>query len=179
MCNLSQSSKNMIRVHEQGFRINENGSLINKRGHYVEAEVIGGYFRKKLTVGGSQYSLPLHRLQAYQKFGDEMFGDGIVVRHINGISWDNSFENIEIGTHMQNMQDKTREDQLKGLSAANKVSRANKQDAPHDTMMLIGGARASGMSVEQVYCTYRISKKHIYNLYHKYKKFVKENATQR
>ena len=41
-----------------------------------------------------------------QKFGDKIFEEGIVVRHLNGDSLDNSWENISIGTNSDNCLDK-------------------------------------------------------------------------
>lgn len=41
----------------------------------------------------------IHRLQAYQKFGDKIYEDGIVVRYLNGDRYDNSYDNIGIGTY--------------------------------------------------------------------------------
>lgn len=51
------------------------------------------------------YRIKVHQLQAFQKFGDKLFEEGIVVRHINGISFDNSYDNIDIGTQSDNRFD--------------------------------------------------------------------------
>ena len=48
----------------------------------------------------------VHRLQAYQKFGDEIFKEGIVVRHLDNNSLNNSIDNIAIGTQQENMLDR-------------------------------------------------------------------------
>jgi hypothetical protein len=47
----------------------------------------------------------IHRLQAYQKFGDKIYEKGIVVRHLNGDRYDNSYDNIGIGTIIDNKND--------------------------------------------------------------------------
>lgn len=47
----------------------------------------------------------IHRLQAYQKFGDDIYEEGIEVRHLDGIRTNNSYENIEIGTSSDNKFD--------------------------------------------------------------------------
>lgn len=46
-----------------------------------------------------------HRLQAYQKYGDMLYGEGMMVRHLNGDSLDNSWGNIAIGTNSENQMD--------------------------------------------------------------------------
>lgn len=55
----------------------------------------------------------VHRLQAYQKFKDKIYESNIVVRHLNGNSLDNSFNNIGIGTQVDNAIDRPKEDRLK------------------------------------------------------------------
>ncbi|MCM3130078.1 HNH endonuclease [Paenibacillus provencensis] len=48
----------------------------------------------------------VHRLVAYLKFGrKELFKDGIVVRHLDDIKHNNSWINIDIGTHEDNRRD--------------------------------------------------------------------------
>ena len=43
---------------------------------------------------------------AYQKYKDELYCEGIEVRHLNGNKLDYSIKNIVIGTHKENMLDK-------------------------------------------------------------------------
>ena len=50
-------------------------------------------------------NIPVHRLQAYQKFKEKALEPGIVVRHLDGNHLNNSYDNIEIGTQQQNMLD--------------------------------------------------------------------------
>jgi hypothetical protein len=68
--------------------------------------------RDNYTIGtvGVQYNSKMHkitvsRIVAYCKYGDSMFSKDIEVRHLNGNSKDNSFANIVLGTHYQNMMD--------------------------------------------------------------------------
>ena len=48
----------------------------------------------------------VHKLQAYQMFEEEMFVEGIVVRHLDGDPLNNSPENIAIGTVRDNIMDR-------------------------------------------------------------------------
>ena len=66
----------------------------------------------------------VHRLQAYQEFGDAIFDKGIEVRHLNGDSFDNSYENIAIGTPFENAMDKAKETRMR---CAKKASEAIKK----------------------------------------------------
>ncbi len=72
-----------------------------------------GYKSYRFVVSSgtySRWSVKVHRFQAYQKFGDVIFEKGIQVRHLNGNSLDNSWDNIEIGTTKQNHDDRTVEE---------------------------------------------------------------------
>lgn len=64
-------------------------------------------------VGLKNRRVRVHRLQAYQKFKDKIYGSNIVVRHLNGNSLDNSFNNIGIGTQVDNAIDRPKEDRIK------------------------------------------------------------------
>lgn len=55
----------------------------------------------------------MHRLQAYQKFKDKIYEDNIVVRHLNGNSLDNTFNNIGIGSPSDNAFDRPKEDRIR------------------------------------------------------------------
>ena len=57
------------------------------------------YYCFNIRIDGKPKRIEVHRLQAYQKFGDKIFEKGIVVRHLNGDSTDNSYDNIGIGTY--------------------------------------------------------------------------------
>lgn len=48
----------------------------------------------------------VHKLVAYQKFGESALQPGIVVRHLDGDSTNNSDANIAIGTNSDNMMDR-------------------------------------------------------------------------
>lgn len=99
----------------------ESIRLVNKKGYFVDS--LGNVFNKnkrpiKLSKSNSGYlsfntrisfnritRVFVHRLQAFQKFGDSIFNKGTHVRHLNGVSIDNSFENIGIGSQSDNMLD--------------------------------------------------------------------------
>jgi hypothetical protein len=92
---------------QNGYYINENGEafsakqklkLIVKSGKYP-------YYFFNAKINGRHCRIMVHRLQAFQKYGDAMFEPGIVVRHLNGISTDNSYSNIGIGTYQDNSLD--------------------------------------------------------------------------
>jgi hypothetical protein len=89
---------------KRGYFVTEEGVLYNPK-----KESIGCYDRDYLIsfirVNGVKRKIKAHRLQAYQKYGDKLYETGIIVRHFDGNSKNNSWDNILIGTQSQNMMD--------------------------------------------------------------------------
>jgi hypothetical protein len=63
-----------------------------------------------MKVDGKVKNVPVHRLAAFQKFGDRIFDPGIVVRHLNEDHLDNSVDNLGIGTPSANQMDRDPDD---------------------------------------------------------------------
>jgi hypothetical protein len=71
---------------------------------------------------GMSYPVPVHKLAAYQKYGDEVFSNQ--VRHLDGLSLNNDLDNIAIGTGSDNMMDRPAEDRrLHAIKAASTLRR--------------------------------------------------------
>jgi hypothetical protein len=107
---------------DKGYSVDINGNVFNKDGKQLSiGKSKKGYlsFNIKIEKGGNATRSFVHRLQAYQKFGDKIFEQGVVVRHLNGISTDNSYDNIEIGTYSENSLDVPKEKRIKLSSKAN------------------------------------------------------------
>ena len=86
------------------------------------------YFNIKID-GNKNTKIEVHRLQAYQKFGDKMFEDGIVVRHLDGNSLNNSYSNIEIGTYKDNSLDIPKDKRMElAVYASNFMKKHNHED---------------------------------------------------
>ncbi len=94
---------------DKGYYVDKDGKLFNSSGKELSLSKNNsgqGYLSFNIRVNGSKPTRSfIHKLQAYQKFGDEIFKEGIVVRHADDISTNNSYDNILIGTHSDNMQD--------------------------------------------------------------------------
>lgn len=101
---------------DKGYRVGPMGGVSNiNTGRAIKLRInTKGYFyfgiRKPSTRTSA--SVCVHRLQAFQKFGDRIFERGLVVRHLDGNYKNNSPENLELGTHSQNMMDKPAEQRL-------------------------------------------------------------------
>ena len=91
---------------EKGYTITKEGKVLNKNNKLRNLDISNkGYYRFTIKKENKCRSVLAHRLQAFIKFGDKIYDENIEVRHLNGVKEDNSFDNIEIGTHTENMND--------------------------------------------------------------------------
>ena len=100
-------------AHSKGYGVSRAGEIINPKSNQIK-----GFFDKdgrnyfNLRGGESFLKISVAKLQAFQKFGDESFKEGIIVRHLNQIATDNSYDNIAIGTRSDSMFDQSAEQRL-------------------------------------------------------------------
>jgi len=148
---LSKQKQILKIVKERGYVVDVEGNVFNPEGKqlalYTSVGKWKGYKSFTVKFEGHYTKCSVHKLQAYQKFGDAVFEDNIVTRHLNGISTDNSFHNISIGTQSQNMLDVPKEKRIITVS-----------NPKHDHEAILADI-ASGMKYKQVMEKYGISSK--------------------
>lgn len=88
------------------YTIDKEGVLRNRNGKKVGSLDRQGYEKIYITLLGKKTTVFTHRIQAYNKFKQEMYKKGIQVRHLNDVKTDNSYDNIELGTARDNYQDR-------------------------------------------------------------------------
>lgn len=110
---LSKQNRLVVLAFDKGYRVSECGEKIfNPKGKELKTHSQckkGKYYRSfniMCPVDKNVTRVYLHKLQAYQLFGEKMFEPDMVVRHMNDISTDNSQTNLKLGTQMVNMMDK-------------------------------------------------------------------------
>lgn len=105
---LSKTNKTLLWAHKRGYRVDKSGKVsgikVNKRKLSKNGE---GYL--KFSLSKTKGIIYVHRLQAYQKFGDKILEEEIEVRHLNNDKTDNSWNNIVIGTRSDNIMDRPKE----------------------------------------------------------------------
>lgn len=102
---LSISDNGILAAYAKGYHVDKEGNILNPKNIKLKPNLKSNYYIFGLRYKNGQYSILVHRLQAYQKYGEELFKEGIVVRHKNGIKTDNSWDNILIGTSQENSLD--------------------------------------------------------------------------
>jgi len=85
-----------------------------------------GYYRR----GKGKIRIHVHRLVAYQKYGEQLFTEGIECRHLDGNKENNLDDNIAIGTHSDNMMDIPKADRISRSRIARQA--AKKVTIKHD-----------------------------------------------
>jgi len=104
-------SKSEQQAYALGYRVSEDGLTIKKSdGQIIKTtSTKDGY--KRFCIGPNFKRTPvrIHRLQAFQVFGDAIYQEGIVCRHLDGNSQNNAASNIALGTQSDNMMDRSKE----------------------------------------------------------------------
>lgn len=141
----------------KGFRVAHDGNLVSFTGRVLKCRTNSdGYKNARIRADeligkrGTR-ALKVHRLAAYQKFGEAALQQE--VRHLNNNPGDNRPENIAFGTHSDNMMDKPREIRRKVACIATK--KVTKWDVRADD---IRADRARGMRYSDLIAKYGIPK---------------------
>lgn len=148
-------------AYERGNRVS-NGVVYTSKGIPRKLrQNNNGYLVFSMTYGSRKddsrrtYPVSVHRLLAYQKYGDSIYEEGIEVRHKDGNIFNFSSDNIIIGTHSDNMMDqnyKIRE--KKAIKASEKIRKFN-----DDEVTEIKLQRSKGASYKQLMLLWDISSK--------------------
>lgn len=122
---LSKSNQLLITAFNKGYDIDKKGVVYGVKGNpisLVSGKGKEGRLKKyyHFTIrdkDGKCRRIAVHRFQAFKKFGNDVFKNGIQVRHLNNDAGDNSWENIDIGTQSQNLLDLPKEQRRKMASS--------------------------------------------------------------
>jgi hypothetical protein len=109
----STYNRAVIEAYNRGYKVvngkvyNPNHNLVNGWVRKLKNKYNSKYYIHLFSIKVSKEVLqcPVHRLIAYQKFGNKIFEPGIQVRHLDGNPLNNLEDNIEIGTQSENMMD--------------------------------------------------------------------------
>ena len=105
----------MVKIaFDKGYRI-VNNQAVSPKGKILKLSLTNGKIIKYYQFGikvpdldktlQKSFSVRYHHLVAYEKYGDEFFKNDVQVRHFNGDSLDNDWNNILLGSRSDNMQD--------------------------------------------------------------------------
>ncbi len=119
----SQTSLSTKDAYIQGYRATKNGSIVSPTGRtlILHKHKVGNavYLSFKMRYNGKPLNVYVHKFVAYQKFGDISFSCDCI-RHLDGNSENNSFDNIEMGTNSENSFDRPKEQRISQAKNASK-----------------------------------------------------------
>ena len=125
---MNKNKQALLKAFELGYRVSKCGKNLYNPFNELRQRCITnkGYQIFKIRLNGITRAVDWHRLQAYQKYGEKLFEEGILVRHKNHVKTDCSWDNILIGTAKDNTADNPRENTLKYvLNATDKWRKYN------------------------------------------------------
>jgi len=115
-------------AHLAGYKV-LNSVLFSPSGRRMKTQNSKGYLMFTACFSGQKKGILLHRLIAYQKYGSDIYVDGVVVRHIDGNSLNNSPSNLILGSASDNMMDMPKDLRIKkALIATSHVRKYNKDE---------------------------------------------------
>jgi len=104
----------IIEAYDRGYRVTLDGSVRGVRVAELSlSKNSKGYLSFNMRFDDKVTRIFIHRLQAFQKYGNKIFEEGILVRHLDGDSENNSRDNILIGSASDNMMDIPKKDRIK------------------------------------------------------------------
>jgi len=112
-------SKNEEAVFKMGFRV-LNGIVYGPSGELRKPTLsVRGYMQFSVRIDGKKKIIKLHRLIAYQKYGEELYNHQCV-RHLDGNTTNNDPANIALGSQQDNLMDIQPE--VRRLKAVNAIN---------------------------------------------------------
>jgi hypothetical protein len=118
---MNRLQKALIKAYQDGYRVID-GIAYKPNGDPLEGTPDRyGYISIKPNKDTPVY---VHRLLAYQKYGDRIFNSDVECRHKDNNKLNNLDENIVLGDHSRNMMDIPKEQRMeKSIKAATKKRR--------------------------------------------------------
>lgn len=141
-------------LFDKGYYVDKQGNLYNPKG----VQIVGTIKSSGRRVTGVKindnkvHHIAFHRMVAYAKYGDRMYDDNMLVRHLDGNPLNNSWDNISIGTPHDNMMDIDKD--LRVLRAA-----IGFQKYPYSMVQEIRDLRNQGWSYSKLMNKFGISSK--------------------
>lgn len=151
----------LLEAYSAGYRISSDGTILSP---YSPTPISGyvsprGYRCFKLN---RNYPILVHRLHAYQLYGDAVFIPGTVVRHLNGDKLDNSPTNLALGTQSDNSYDIPEEVRRKtGKHAASFLRKLTEEQVAS-----LRADRAAGLSYAYLTKKYGIASSTVSDIVH-------------
>lgn len=105
----TKSEADIKLAYAKGYRVTVEGILLNSEGSPMKVQSRGKRYPTFSVCGEGgrrdRRTIRVHRFAAFCFYGEDIFEDKILVRHLNGDVLDYSRSNIALGTQFDNMAD--------------------------------------------------------------------------
>lgn len=149
---MSKTSSAVREAYQKGYRV-VNGIVFSSKKKQLKLKINKSisttYYFFSIKFEGQSFPIAVHRLIAYQKFGEESNVPGIHVRHKDNDSSNNNEDNIVLGTGSENCLDRPVVDRKKH------AAKGNQQLSP-DTIAAIRSDHCAGMGYKKLRRKYGI-----------------------
>ena len=143
----------LVIAKDKGYYVDKIGNVYSKK-QKLSPNNTNGKLSFRIRYKTKLYNIPVHRLLAYIKYGDKLFTPGLEVRHLNNNALDNSWDNIVLGTHKENMLDIPKIQRINtAINAAKKLRRFSDIEVKQ-----IVKDRGEGMTYKQLCLKYNAIK---------------------
>lgn len=95
----------IVKAVEKGYYSDKFGNVFSQRKKLSLIVSSRGYYNFSVSLNNKRIIIYVHQFVAYSKYGNKAFDNNIVVRHLDGNSLNNYWDNIEIGSPSQNSRD--------------------------------------------------------------------------
>lgn len=100
-------------LFNKGYKVDKLGNVFNPKGRKLKGGITQGYPTICIPISGhnerGEVNFYRHRLVAYLKYGDKLFTKGLEVRHIDANRENCNYDNLILGTRLDNIMDMTPE----------------------------------------------------------------------
>jgi hypothetical protein len=126
---ISKNNKAIVEANNKGYLVIDEKVFYKDKEVKINIKKTGYYGFSIRLKNGERYIIMVHRLIAYQKFGDKIFKNNIQVRHLDCNCLNNKNDNISIGTSKDNNNDKKPSIRIKAsLYATSFIKKYNHED---------------------------------------------------
>jgi len=154
-------SKSEIIASNLGYSVNDNVVTNNDDDIIKASPSSNGYRKFTIREKGNTRKLDVfvHRLVAYNKFGNNIYEDGICVRHLDGDKLNNKNSNIAIGTTRDNTMDRDQNEVKQYALNASKQAALKKRKFTDKQVQDIKDYYNNGKTYKEVMLKFNISSK--------------------
>jgi hypothetical protein len=142
-----------VEAHQKGYRVTDSGEVISPSGVSRKLTCHEGYLRFNVRVEGVAVPVAVHKLAAYQVFGEDSMRPDVQIRHRNGVRTDNRPSNFLLGSNLDNIMDRTPADRKEH---AKKAAAALRSFTEEQAKQLLEDRR-SGMTFRDLGLKYGVS----------------------